>query len=89
MVEIVPEASERRVNHGVANSMWLIPDFPLSLRRQVLHDQLLLNLPRAGRQQGYVVVAVRCEEPAIFFTLLIPSPEMLPTNSLNQQKFSE
>ena len=24
----------------------------LSLRRQVLHDQLLLNLPRAGRQQG-------------------------------------
>ena len=24
---------------------------PLSLRRQVLHDQLLLNPPRAGRQQ--------------------------------------
>jgi hypothetical protein len=42
-------------------SFRLEPDFLLSLRRQVLHDQLLLNLPRAGRQQGYVVVAVRCE----------------------------
>lgn len=28
------------------------PCFALSLQRQVLHDQLLLNLPRAGRQQG-------------------------------------
>ena len=51
---------------NITNSSNTTAFIPLSLRRQVLHDQLLLNLPRAGRQQGYVVVAVRCEEPAFF-----------------------
>jgi hypothetical protein len=37
---------------NITNSNITTAFIPLSLRRQVLHDQLLLNLPRAGRQQG-------------------------------------
>ena len=33
-------------------SITLASFYSLSSRRQVLHDQLLLNLPMAGRQQG-------------------------------------
>jgi len=36
------------------------------LHGQGLHDQLLQNSPRAGTQQGYVVVAVRCRILAFF-----------------------
>lgn len=33
-------------------ALFLLRIFVLYLHWQVLHDQLLLNLPRAGRQQG-------------------------------------
>ncbi len=35
-----------------AGKLSMKQNLSLSLRRQVLHDQLPLNLPRAGRQQG-------------------------------------
>lgn len=38
---------------------------------KVLHDQLPLNSPRAGRQQGSEVVAVRCKELSLFFTTFL------------------
>ena len=36
----------------IRDSIREIRDYLLLLPRQVLHDQLLLNLPRAGMQQG-------------------------------------
>ena len=38
---------------------------------KVVHDQLPLNSPRAGRQQGQEVVAVRCTKLSLFFNGLL------------------
>ena len=38
---------------------------------KVVHDQLPLNSPRAGRQQGQEVVAVRCTKLSLFFNELL------------------
>jgi len=42
---------ETQTGYYLATSSLKFTTAPLSLRRQVLHDQLLLNPPRAGRQQ--------------------------------------
>ena len=49
---IHPSLSRKSKNPNKSKKLMKIPSQPLLLRRQVLHDQLLLNLPRAGMQQG-------------------------------------
>ena len=51
--EIIDILSKEKFElHPNEIALFLLRIFVLYLHWQVLHDQLLLNLPRAGRQQG-------------------------------------